>query len=144
MPSHFSLSVLPFIVATSYFLLADGLWITFFVLDTYKTILKGSLGDFQGAYLPFVGAFVYVLLMGGLMLLALPQVKKTQWLTDALLYGGLYGLIVYGVYSGTNYTVIQGWNMWLLVTDCLWGTFICASTLAVYILALLIQSGAFL
>lgn len=142
MSSSFSWSLLPFVAATCYFLLVDGLWISFFVLDTYKSILKASIGDFQLPYLPFVAAFVYLLLVGGLMIFALPHVKKSQCVVDALVYGGLYGLVVYGVYSGTNYTVIQGWNMWLLITDCLWGMFICASTLAVYVYVSSIQKGA--
>ena len=137
MHPSFPISWLALLLVSFYFLIADGLWISFFVLDTYKSILQTSLSDFQNPLIPAVAVFVYLLLLGGLVCLALPLVKKDNWLLDALYYGGLYGLVVYGVYSGTNFAVVQDWNLWLLLTDCLWGMFICASSLVLYIAIIL-------
>lgn len=45
---------------------------------------------------------------------------------ESLLYGAVYGLILYGVYDFTNYATLAGWTLTMVVADICWGMFLCA------------------
>ena len=125
------------IFSVSYFLLVDSAWIYTIVLPLYqRTLPKEVLGQPNIAYLILSACIVYSVLLLGLFHLASPRVRDTSWLHDSLLWGGVYGLVTYAVYSATNLAVFRDWSLSLLVTDILWGTWLCASTLCLYHAAL--------
>ncbi|MGV8130517.1 MAG: DUF2177 family protein [Candidatus Pacearchaeota archaeon] len=41
--------------------------------------------------------------------------------------GALFGLIVYGVYSLTNYAIIQNWTIKMAIIDIIWGMILCGT-----------------
>ena len=47
---------------------------------------------------------------------------------ESLIYGALYGLIIYAVYDLTNYTTLGGWSLSLVIVDIMWGTVLCSTT----------------
>jgi len=53
-------------------------------------------------------------------------IDKSNNKKESLINGGLFGLIVYGVYNATNMTTVNDWtlNIWLM--DNLWGIIVCA------------------
>ncbi|MEC8978374.1 MAG: DUF2177 family protein [Pseudomonadota bacterium] len=118
-------------LTTLYFCLIDGIWITYFVTPTYREIL-GTLPEINHLSFAAYALFVYCMLIGGLLIFASPLVRKDHFILDSLLYGALFGLVTYGIYSGTNVFVIPRWNLWIFVTDIMWGSFLCATSLLVY------------
>ncbi len=68
---------------------------------------------------------VYILLIVGIMFFVLPKANNSL---QALLYGGLFGGIVYGVYDFTNLAIIQGWPVPISFIDMAWGSTVCAAT----------------
>jgi len=43
-------------------------------------------------------------------------------------YGALFGLVLFGVYQGTNYLVFRDWPLMLVIVDTAWGMFTYALT----------------
>jgi uncharacterized membrane protein len=61
---------------------------------------------------------------------------ETVWWADAvaLIWGGLYGFVLYAVYDMTNYALVARWPLKMSIVDICWGIFICStvSTVAAY------------
>jgi uncharacterized membrane protein len=47
---------------------------------------------------------------------------------ESIMYGAVYGLILYGVYDLTNYLTFAGWSTTLVAVDILWGMFLSSAT----------------
>lgn len=47
--------------------------------------------------------------------------SKTEIIKKSLLYSGLLGLFINGVYSGTNLAVFENYDIGLGLKDTLWG-----------------------
>ena len=63
----------------------------------------------------------------GLQIFVLPRVVAGQPLTAAL-WGGLFGLIGYGIYDLTNYATLAQYALRMTVVDMSWGTVLFALT----------------
>lgn len=89
---------------------------------TYLTLFKSFFGKVVkqvqcGAALKFrpIGAILcYAFLIFGLNYFIL--LKGRSW-KDAL----LLGLVIYGVYETTNYTILKDWPVMAVIIDTLWG-----------------------
>ena len=68
---------------------------------------------------PHIGAavVVYLLIPLGIVLFALPRVSPEHLVSSALLWGFLFGIVLYGVYDMTNYSVLAKWPIKLVVVD---------------------------
>ena len=73
---------------------------------------------------------MYALLLVGNLIFG-DMRQSANDLYSMVMYGGLFGFVVYGVYTGTNYVVFPQWSTYLVITDTLWGAFLCSSSLAV-------------
>lgn len=74
---------------------------------------------------------LYILLVIGSIVFVLPKADSASM---ALLYGAIFGLVVYGVYEFTNYSLISGWPIKITIIDTLWGMVICGITALVVFL----------
>ena len=110
------------------FLAIDFIWLGFIS----KKMYDGWLSPFERTirWAPAIG--VYLLLVLGIVLLIVPQSKGS--LMTAAIYGGLFGLISYGVYDLTNLATLTQWSATMTVIDLVWGTLLCGivSALATY------------
>jgi uncharacterized membrane protein len=70
-------------------------------------------------------AMVYILLPLGLVLFILPKLG-TGLRAKSLLWGALFGLVVYGVYDLTNLALLPQWSPMMTIIDILWGMFLYA------------------
>jgi uncharacterized membrane protein len=89
----------------------------------YKTEL-GSLARVQGdALAPVIwaAAVVYVLIPLGIVLFVLPRVSPDHLIASALMWGFIYGIVLYGVYDMTNYSLVSSWSLRMSLVDILWG-----------------------
>ena len=65
------------------------------------------------------GILVWVLIVLGSYVFDYDQALKS--VSQAILYGGFYGLVLYGVYELTNYSILSSWNIKIVLIDLLWG-----------------------
>jgi uncharacterized membrane protein len=73
------------------------------------------------------GLVAWILIASGLNYFAI--VKGDVW--TSMFKGALFGLIVYGVYNGTNYATFTDYPLSTAAIDTLWGTFASALVSAV-------------
>lgn len=118
------------IITACLLLVLDGLWIggvaKHFYLKEIGPLLNLSEGHFQLRWMPTV--CVYVALVVGIVLFVLPKAPGQPIL--CLCWGGLWGLLVYGVYNMTNLATLALWTVKMSVVDSLWGTVVCGLTSA--------------
>ncbi len=105
------------------FLSIDFTWLALIAKNFYNQQFQA----FQRKDISWPAAILtYILLILGISFLALPQANSNKFV--ALFYGGLFGLVSYGVYDLTNYATLTNWPLKLVVVDMLWGTFVCGTT----------------
>jgi uncharacterized membrane protein len=110
------------------FLAIDLTWLGVVMAKFYKTEL-GPLARRSGEAMAPVwwAAFlVYVLIPLGLVLFVLPRISPETPAIVALGWGFVYGVILYGVYDLTNYSLIDRWPWRMTLVDIAWGGVICA------------------
>src|SRR6186713_2083598 len=72
----------------------------------------------------WAAAVVYILLALGMVFFVAPQVENAS-LVKRFAYGFLYGVIIYGVYEATNYTLLKDWPLAVFAADVVWGGVSC-------------------
>ncbi len=84
----------------------------------------------QGLHIWLAGGFAYLLLALGIYLFIvhpetnnLNQSLKSDY-TNIIIKSALLGLVIYGVYNGTNMATINEWGAKEFWVDTLWGTFL--------------------
>ncbi len=105
------------------FIVVDLIWIAFVVIGMYEREIGQMLLDSPNGATAAVFYLGYI--AGVLLLASVPAIDKRSWKTAAI-NGAVLGAIAYGTYTVTNYTVLTGWTMTLVVTDIVWGAFITA------------------
>ena len=118
-----------FSIVLPIFLLIDLFWLGVVMKDFYSHEL-GDLARRQGAALaPRWGAtiLVYLLNPGGLVLLVQPLLGVNATVWQAIGWGALYGLVVYGVYDLTNLAVLEKWTVRMTLADIVWGSVLCGT-----------------
>ena len=114
-----------YIISFVVFCCIDLVWLGFIAKNIYREQI-GFLMAEQIQWLPAL--LFYLLYIAGLLLFAiLPALKEASW-TQALLYGGFFGLVCYATYDLTNLATLKGWPVKIVLYDLLWGTFISATT----------------
>lgn len=111
-----------FVLALILFLIYDYFWFKF-SLPSYQKIVFNIQNSQMNINL-LAGMVAYVLLSLGMIYLVLPRMKNAN-IKEALIYGGLYGLVVYGVFDFTNMALFKNWNLAVSIMDTLWGVFVC-------------------
>ena len=112
-----------FIATIVTFLVIDAIWITLFVVDYYET----QVGSLMRETPNFVAALVFYLAYAiAVVILAVRPALASERVSEALMLGALLGAIAYGTFTITNYAVLEGWTMGLVISDIAWGTFLTA------------------
>lgn len=114
-----------YIAALVAFLVVDLLWITFYVIGYYES----QVGNLLRAE-PVMGAAVlfYLGYIAGVLVLASEPAVAARSGRMAVVRGAVLGAVAYGTYTVTNYAMIEGWTMGLLVSDVIWGAFLTGLT----------------
>lgn len=115
-----------FLLVLLYMICIDAIWLKFIVgkvfVEHAKTVIR------EDGVLFWSAAIVYVLMTLGLMLFIKPYIVKQQSMGLVFIYGGLFGLIIYGVFDFTNHAILKQWPLNLIVLDLVWGTFLLGSS----------------
>ncbi len=82
----------------------------------------------------------YMLLLFGILALAVSRVRDPDenlrgTCGDALLWGSVLGVVVYGVYDFTTLALLKNYTIFTAVGDFCWGIVLCATTTLVSSLA---------
>jgi uncharacterized membrane protein len=100
------------IISTIIFLLLDSIYLT-----TFSNFFNNVVYKVQGKKIKFniFGAMMcYILLIYGLNYFIISHRKS---LIDAF----ILGIVIYGVYETTNYTLFENWSPLSVIIDTLWG-----------------------
>jgi uncharacterized membrane protein len=112
-----------FLAAFALFIALDLVWFQFmgkFFLGEVGQIARVHAdGTWNVRYIPAILA--YVLMAVGIVFLVMPQSTS---LGTALFFGGLFGLVGYGLYDLTNLATLSAWTVKLALVDMAWGTFL--------------------
>jgi uncharacterized membrane protein len=111
------------VIATLVLLLADFLWIGLYMGKQYKTQVR-SIQKTDIKPNPVFIVIAYILMVIGLNVFVLPNIRKGYELVDSLKYGSIFGIVLYGVYDFTSGAVFSKWNKKLAIIDVLWGGFV--------------------
>jgi uncharacterized membrane protein len=125
------LSLVPIVI------IIDYLWLARIMGDFYRSGLN-SLVRKQGTALdPILWAalMVYICIPLGIVLFVLPHVSQDNLVVSSLSWGFLFGVVLYGVYDMTNYSLLKEWPLKVAIVDILWGGTLCAisSCIAAYL-----------
>ena len=106
------------------FAILDLIWLGWLAVDSYQTEIKGMLRE-QFITWPWL---VFYLMYGFVTLvLAVVANKEKPWFY-ASIDGALLGLAAYGAYNLTNYSILEGFTLKIMLTDWIWGICLTASS----------------
>jgi uncharacterized membrane protein len=80
-----------------------------------------------------VAILFYLVHAVGVVVFAVPL--AASWLS-AVLYGGLFGFVVYAAYDLTNLATLRGWPMAVSLVDLAWGVAVSAAACVAAYLAM--------
>jgi uncharacterized membrane protein len=104
------------------FIVIDFIW-----LKTSYPMYNKLIKNIQGSSikLRYIPAMIsYILIILGYFLYVEPRmntINKKDLLKYSFLYGGVFGIIVYGIYDFTNLATIKNWSLFVSIIDMLWG-----------------------
>jgi uncharacterized membrane protein len=121
------------------FFLIDMMWLGFIAKNTYSEHIGSLLRKSGDMMTPnwYAAVIVYAILALGVMLFVLTRTNGNY--LQAIIWGALFGFVIYGVYDFTNYSILANWSLKITLIDLVWGTFLCStvSVIATYIQKLL-------
>ena len=100
------------------FFVLDGIWIYGLAQNFYTEKLAPLVGRGEWKLNPWAGVLAYFTLSLGLVFFVLPIARD---LGEVILYGAIYGLVVYGVYDFTNAALFKKYSESLVWADLIWG-----------------------
>jgi uncharacterized membrane protein len=68
----------------------------------------------------------YLIYIVGILLFAVRPALAAQALSQAALWGALFGFFTYATYDLTNLATLRDWPITVVVVDIAWGTLLCA------------------
>lgn len=124
------LTLLILLCCLPFTLLLDYLWLgklmQRFYLNELGAYARRRGDSIEPVY--WAAGLVYLLIPLGVVLFALPRVDPADPYSSALGWGGLFGLVLYGVYDLTNMATLERWPLRMVLVDIGWGAFLCAAT----------------
>lgn len=124
---NFLLYVKVYVIGLLSLVLMDFIWIKVIMGKFYDDSL-GSLARRAGESLSpriIPAALVWMLITLGVLLFVLPKMESKDSLIKAVLWGALFGFVLYGVYDLTNYAILAQWTLKMTILDIVWGTLLC-------------------
>jgi uncharacterized membrane protein len=113
------MTVIIFIIAFVIFFIIDILWLGLFAKNMYQSQIGFILAKKPNWYAAII---FYVLYIVFLMIFAIIPALQKSSLSDAMLYGALYGFITYATYDLTNLATLKNWPLKVTLIDITWGT----------------------
>ena len=115
----------------------DIFWMGFFAKKLYRRHLSHVMLKPENMLTQqwFAAALAWLAIVFGILIFVVPQTLNASF-ADTACSGGLFGSLMYGIYELTNYALLKHWPITIVITDILWGTFLCS--LLTVVLALMV------
>lgn len=132
--------IVPYIVILVLFLVIDLPVILYLNKEMYqKQFIRINKDNIKsGTHVWISGAIAYLLLALGIYFFVVKQelVEEKEDYLKIFTKGSVLGLIIYGIYNGTNKATINEWGTEESIKDTIWGTILSGllSVSSVYIL----------
>ena len=103
------------------FLIGEAIMLPNVMRPLFQSVIGGQMLD---SLRLGPAALFYIVHIGGLTWFAtLPGLRDGN-ATSALINGAILGLVAYGCYEFTSWTIMKDWSVKLVVADILWGAII--------------------
>jgi uncharacterized membrane protein len=109
------ISIVTFLVLT-----IDFIWIKLVMFDQYNKLIA----DIQKTslivrFIPTILSYMTIILP--IVIFVIPKLTPERRVLDSIVYGGVMGLMMYGMFSFTNYALIKQWSLQVVLLDTIWG-----------------------
>ena len=110
-----------YVISLLIFIIVDLTWIAGIMKNFYQSQLGPLSRMTNGSMSPNIPSslLVWMLIVLGLILFVLPKIPKTGSGFEGVLWGALFGLVVYGVYDLTNFALLKDWSLCMTIVDML-------------------------
>lgn len=117
---NYILKIFKYVSLAILMIICDIIWILLFMKPRYESQISNIQN--QSLKVNYLYAFfAYILMLIGLFVYCIPNIDKKNKIKTSLIYGFLFGLILYGVYDFTAAAVIRNWDMKTAIYDMIWG-----------------------
>ncbi len=125
-----------YLVAFSFFIVIDLVWLGVVAKNFYAAQLKGLMAEKVNWTAAIIFYLLYVL---GLVVIVIAPAMDAQSVLTAFLMGGFVSFLMYATYDLTNLATLKDWPLKMTLIDLVWGASLGALTsgLTVWILLLL-------
>jgi uncharacterized membrane protein len=108
----------------------DLVWIGVIASNFYKSQTGHLLNMVDGNMQVNIPAALatWAVIVTGVQVFVFPRAGASASLLQVLLWGAVFGAVVYAVYDLTNYALLKDWPLVVTVVDIFWGAVVCAST----------------
>ncbi len=107
------------------------LWFTWLSAGIYQSEMSGLLRE---SFIPWPW-IVFYMMYGAITFVLAIVPNRDKVLYYASIDGALLGLASYGAYNLTNYSIIEGFSLSIMLIDWAWGTFLTMSIATAGLLA---------
>ena len=119
------------------FLLGEAVMLPNVIKPLFQSVIGPQMAD---SLRLGPAALFYIVHIGGLTWFATLPGLRDGSATTALINGALLGLVAYGCYEFTSWTIMKDWSVKLVVADIVWGVII--SGLSAYVAVRVAQALA--
>ena len=119
-----------FFIALLFFFIIDVFWIYFVATPMYKQ----EVASLMELKIPPALIFYVIFLLGLIFFVINPNQDNS--LFNVFLIGAFFGLVTYGTYDLTVYTIMNIFSLKLVIADILWGMFLSGSVATLTILTI--------
>lgn len=105
--------------------LIDMIWLGYIAKQLYTENIGLLLRQSAGVKTPIIwsAVVVYLIMSVGIVFFVLQGSHGEYGL--ALIKGALLGMVIYGAYNFTNYSILANWPITITFIDFVWGTVLC-------------------
>ena len=119
-------NILAYIILIIVVMVMDIIWLNV-QKPRYDSLVKGVQGThIKIKYVPAL--FTYILVVISIIFIAIPLVKMnlskkttSHIFKTSLIYGGMVGLCIYGIFNFTNMSIFKDYKLSIAIMDTTWG-----------------------
>lgn len=117
--------IILFLVTIMSVFIMDMIWLGVIAKNLYAQNIGVLLRKSGEVMTPiwWAAVVVYVCITLGILFFVLPKAHGDYFL--ALAFGALLGVVTYGIYDFTNYSILANWPWKITAIDFIWGIVLC-------------------
>ncbi len=115
------LSIFSILIA---FAILDAIWLGWLASGLYQSEMESLL---RSQFITWPWLVFYLMYGFVTFVLAIVPNREKPWFY-ASIDGALLGLASYGAYNLTNYSIIEGFTLTIMMTDWIWGIFLTSAS----------------